>query len=94
MLVGNKLDLVLQDPSKRAVSQQEARELCSQMKDINFIETSCVTFSNVKEAFGELVAEIYSKQQDVSKFYYERETFKIDSQKRANNNSASGCCYS
>ena len=53
--------------------------MCSQMKDINFIETSCVTFSNVKEAFGELVAEIYSKQQDVSKFYYERETFKIDS---------------
>ena len=48
------------------------------MKDINFTETSCVNFSNVKEAFGELVAEIYSKQQDSSKYYYERETIKMD----------------
>ena len=61
-LVGNKLDLVLDDPGKRQVSQEEARNLCTQHKDMRFVETSCISNTNVQNTFETLLHEIYSKR--------------------------------
>ena len=47
MLVGNKLDVVLDDPRKRQVTQEEARNLCTQHKEMRFVETSCISNTNV-----------------------------------------------
>ena len=51
MLVGNKLDVVQEDPRKRQVTQEEARNLCQQHKDMKFIETSTISNTNVNSAF-------------------------------------------
>ena len=42
MLVGNKLDLVEEDPRKRQVSVVEAQELCMAHKNMKFVETSTI----------------------------------------------------
>jgi GTPase SAR1 family protein len=62
MLVGNKLDLVQKDPSLRQVSQEEAKALCSQQKDMKFIETSSMSNTNVQGAFEQLLQEIYQQR--------------------------------
>lgn len=55
MLVGNKLDLVQENPQLRQVSAEEARALCSQNKDMKFIETSSMANTNVSHAFEMLL---------------------------------------
>ena len=77
MLVGNKVDLVEEDPSKRQVTQAEARGLCSQQKDMKFIETSTKTNSNVKGAFEQLLSDIYFMRQNSTKEIYQRQPFKM-----------------
>ena len=62
MLVGNKLDLVEEDPKKRQVSVVEAQEYCMQHKNMHFIETSTVSRANVNDAFEMLLQDIYEKR--------------------------------
>ena len=51
MLVGNKLDLVEEDPSLRKVTRQEAEYLCKDHTNMHYIETSAMTAVNVNSAF-------------------------------------------
>ena len=54
MLVGNKLDLVKQDPTLREVDFDQANEFAKQ-ENLMFIETSAVSDENVKDAFENLL---------------------------------------
>ncbi len=54
MLVGNKQDLVQDDPSLRKVSKQDA-EAFAKKYGLLYSETSAKTGFNVKEAFERLV---------------------------------------
>ena len=61
MLVGNKLDLVEQDPSMREVPEEIAKEMARQ-EGLLFVETSAFTKHNVKEAFEVLLQEISNQR--------------------------------
>ena len=54
MLVGNKYDLVTENPSTRAVSRDEVERFIKQY-NLNNMETSAKTGYNVKESFEFLV---------------------------------------
>ena len=58
MLVGNKLDLVEKNSSSRKVTTLEARTFAEE-NSLMFEETSAVTSYRVKEAFENLLQEIY-----------------------------------
>eukprot|EP00927_Polykrikos_kofoidii_P057943 TRINITY_DN52196_c0_g1_i1.p1 TRINITY_DN52196_c0_g1~~TRINITY_DN52196_c0_g1_i1.p1 ORF type:complete len:290 (+),score=51.86 TRINITY_DN52196_c0_g1_i1:71-940(+) len=58
MLVGNKMDLVNDDPSARQVSQDEAA-MFAECNGLLFAEVSAVTNTGVKEVFESLVQEVY-----------------------------------
>eukprot|EP00347_Sterkiella_histriomuscorum_P011443 403372434 len=66
MLVGNKLDVVQQDPSLRQVPNEAAREFAAQ-EGLRFIETSAVTDNNVKDAFENLLQEIHNQRSKMPK---------------------------
>ena len=59
MLVGNKLDICMRDPSQRAVSTGRAEEF-ARKHNILFIETSAYTDTNVRDSFETIVQEIYN----------------------------------
>ena len=50
-LVGNKLDLVKENPQLRKVSIHEAQDLCRQYQNMDYIETSAMDATNVRNAF-------------------------------------------
>ena len=54
MLIGNKYDLVLENPSVRQVSIEEATSFVKKYQ-LLYMETSAKTGYNVKEAFETLV---------------------------------------
>jgi Ras family. len=54
MLIGNKADLVEEDPSLRKVTIEEATDFARKY-NLLFMETSAKTGHNVKEAFESLV---------------------------------------
>ncbi len=54
VLVGNKLDLCLKDPSMRKVTREEGQKLAEAQKAL-FEETSAVENINVKEVFENLM---------------------------------------
>lgn len=60
MLVGNKVDLVEQDPSTRQVYHDAAVEFARQ-NGLLFSEASAVTSLNVHQIFDQLLQEIYSR---------------------------------
>ena len=53
MLVGNKLDIVESDPSKRQVSTESGQDFASE-NSLLFMETSAVADVNVRDVFEEL----------------------------------------
>ncbi|CAG9312937.1 unnamed protein product [Blepharisma stoltei] len=59
MLVGNKIDLALENPAVRQVNTEQARKF-AQAEGLMFIETSAVTSTMIKEAFETLLEEIYN----------------------------------
>lgn len=70
VIVGNKVDLVREEPSKRQVTTQMAAELAQCYPDmhIKWRETSAIAKINVSEVFEELLHDIYSlRQKDDSK---------------------------
>lgn len=63
-LVGNKLDLVEEDPEKRSVTLEDALEYCTD-ENLLFKEVSAKTGFNIKEVFqtiGEKLYEIRQKE--------------------------------
>merc|ERR1719189_3187935 len=60
ILVGNKADLVDNDPSARQVYKDVAAEFARE-KGLLFSEASAVTSRNVQAIFDQLLQEIYSK---------------------------------
>ncbi|CAJ1397470.1 unnamed protein product [Effrenium voratum] len=66
MLVGNKIDLVEQDPSSRQVYHDVAAEFARQ-NGLMFMEASAVSGANVKRAFEDLLQEVYAKAPKESK---------------------------
>ena len=60
MLVGNKVDLVENDEKLRQVTQEEAQQLCQQYRNMQFVETSAMTGTNVHLAFGKVLQAINS----------------------------------
>ncbi|KAK9171707.1 Rablib [Cryptosporidium parvum] len=61
MLVGNKLDLVEKDPSKREVPFDIAANF-AQENNLFFSEASAVTRCNVKHIFEHLLQEVYNQK--------------------------------
>jgi len=62
MLVGNKVDLLEQDPPiKREVSSEKAAEFANKY-GLLFSEASAVTAQNVKHIFEHLLQEIYNQK--------------------------------
>ena len=61
MLVGNKVDLVKNNPSMRKVSREEAIRF-AQANGLLFEETSAVSALNVVDVFEKLLQEIYEKK--------------------------------
>ena len=90
MLVGNKVDLVETDPSCRQVTQEDARQLCAQYRDMKFVETSTVTNAKVQFAFQDLLQEIYSRRQNMPASF-PREALKIHNQYPSPNEQAGWC---
>ncbi|OLQ02212.1 Ras-related protein YPTC6 [Symbiodinium microadriaticum] len=66
VLVGNKIDLVEQDPSLRQVYHDVAQEFARQ-HGLHFVEASAVSGMNVRDAFEQLLEEVYSKAPKESK---------------------------
>ncbi len=64
MLIGNKLDLVSEDESKREVTKNEAEEF-SKNRKMEYIETSALTHKGVKEGFYKLVENVHRKMQNI-----------------------------
>ena len=61
MLVGNKIDLAEKNPTMRKVQSDMARRF-AESNNLYFEETSAVTTTKVKEAFENLLQEIYNQQ--------------------------------
>lgn len=59
MLVGNKIDLCEHNPASKKVSPEQAKKF-AQEHGMLFEETSAVTTTRVREAFENLLQEIYS----------------------------------
>jgi len=71
MLIGNKYDLVTDNPSLRTVSREEAEKF-AKTYNLNYMETSAKTGYNVKESFEFLVETIY---EELKKYQTDQEVF-------------------
>ncbi|XP_022195103.1 ras-related protein Rab-39B [Nilaparvata lugens] len=61
-LVGCKLDLVVSNPARREVTEEEVRDF-AQHHDLYFVETSAKTGHHVEEAFNAITQEVYNRIQ-------------------------------
>jgi GTPase SAR1 family protein len=61
MLVGNKVDLVEQDPGLRQVSHEAGCSFADQ-EGLLFLETSAYSSYNVEHAFEHLLQEVYNER--------------------------------
>jgi hypothetical protein len=91
MLVGNKLDLVTSNRSRRQVSFEEAKAFSDENKLI-FFETSALSNVKVNECFEDLIQEIYNERRKVNnKFRQSQANIKLKAGGRNNNRSDKGC---
>lgn len=60
-IVGNKCDIVVENPNRREVSTEEAFEFARKNQTL-FFETSAKSNNNITECFEELLQQIYNKR--------------------------------
>ncbi len=60
LLVGNKLDLIMDNDQNREVKIEEA-ELYAKKHNMMYIETSALTHKNVKKAYLKLIEAVYKR---------------------------------
>ena len=71
MLVGNKIDLCEKNPSSRKVTTEQGKKF-AECYSMLFEETSAITYTRVREAFENLLQEIYNfKSRTVKQRYSE-----------------------
>jgi len=58
MLIGNKIDLVQENPAARKVSSELVESFCKQ-HGLEYMETSAKTGENIRESFDHLLIKIY-----------------------------------
>jgi len=93
MLVGNKLDLTIENPASRVISEKEARDFAAK-NGLLYSETSAKTGQNVKEAFETLVENIYEKQKErgINRQTEDEDKIKIDKSFDRPPENQKGCC--
>lgn len=84
MLVGNKVDLVLTNRTRRQVSYEEAKSFADENKLI-FFETSAMSNFKVNECFEDLIQEIYNERRRVNNRYRHNQHNNIVLSQRNNN---------
>lgn len=79
MLIGNKLDLIQENPSLRKIKSEEVRSFC---KDLNLLynETSAKTGDNIKESFEELIESNSFYKNSISKIEIYQQSLKNPAQ--------------
>ena len=65
-IVGNKLDLVKDNPNRREVSEEEGKNFAKKNRAL-FYETSAKSFNSVNNCFGEVIQFIYDQRSKVFK---------------------------
>jgi GTPase SAR1 family protein len=96
MLVGNKLDLVNTNKSRRQVTFEEANLFAKENKLI-FFETSALSNLRVNECFEDLIQEIYNERRKVNNKYKnnndkgDNNSIKLNNKK--NNDKKNNSCY-
>ena len=63
-IVGNKLDLVKDNPNRREVSEEEGKNFAKKNRAL-FYETSAKSFNSVNNCFGEVIQFIYDQRTKV-----------------------------
>ena len=63
ILIGNKLDLVVEDPDRRKVTEDEAKKMCEEYDMIwgGELNLKCMGFEELKNLFGNYVGEVYKR---------------------------------
>jgi len=93
MLVGNKLDLVNTNKSRRQVFYEEANLFAKENKLI-FFETSALSNLKVSECFEDLIQEIYNERRKVNNKYRntnQQENIKLNKNKKNNEKKSNSC---
>ena len=93
MLVGNKLDLVNTNKSRRQVSFEEAK-IFSEENKLVFFETSALSNLKVSECFEDLIQEIYNERRKVNnKYRMNQGQGNIKLKNKKDNEKKSNYCY-
>lgn len=92
-LVGNKVDIVQEDASRRAVQTDEASQY-AQDQNLLFTEVSAKTGEQIKETFQQIGARLYElKKDELGKSQSDRSRNEIDiSLQRPSTNDPTSCC--
>ena len=63
ILIGNKLDLVVEDPDRRKVTEDEAKKMCEEYDMIwgGELNLKCIGFEELNNLFGNYVGEVYKR---------------------------------
>ena len=84
-VVGNKIDC---DPTKREVSEDQAREWC-QLNGHKYFETSAMSATNVTDLFTTLAEDVVNKREDEEEPALSEP---ISIQKQGGSNQQNSCC--
>jgi Rab family protein len=92
-IVGNKCDLVEENPKRREVSTEEGREFARKNKTL-FFEISAKNNNNVVECFEELLQQIYNTRRKMPNNQDLTESIVLKKKiiQKSDNNNESLCC--
>ena len=94
-IVGNKLDIVKNNPKLREVSTEEGQKF-SQKNRTLFYEMSAKKFDDINSCFEVLVRRIYEAKKDnlkISQKYSVNDSFIVKEEMIKNNEQNVNCCY-
>ena len=94
-IVGNKLDIVKNNPKLREVSPEEGQKF-SQKNRTLFCEMSAKKFDDINSCFEVFVRRIYEAKKDnlkISQKYSVNDSFIVKEEMIKNNEQSFNCCY-